>query len=55
MTVSLSLLLGDARSKCLAVMLGPEAILWPSGVRGERPSGFRDDLPGPSGSAPAAP
>lgn len=40
MTVTISLQLMDGRSKYLSVMLGPEAAVQPSGVRGGQPSGF---------------
>lgn len=41
MTFFLIFHLWDARSKYLSVMLGPEATLWPSGVRGGLAAGFR--------------
>lgn len=41
MTLTISFQLVDGRSKYLSDMLGPEAAVQPSGVRGGQPSGFQ--------------
>lgn len=53
--IFLILYLRDVQSEYFCVTLGPEATLWPSGVRGGQPSGFTDDLLSTAVSSAATP